>query len=91
LPDLPEQKPELPAIAMDQAEGRFAQQKESLKRKGTAAVLRSKNRINSYTIFFASFFYSLLIYCFLAEFMNASHLGGKRNRRRRFTNSFKIK
>jgi hypothetical protein len=25
-------KPELPAIAVDQAEGRFAQQKESLKR-----------------------------------------------------------
>jgi len=37
--------------------------------------LRGKNRINSSTIFFASFFYSLLVYCFLSVFMNASHLG----------------
>ena len=51
-----EQKPELPAIAVDIAEWRFAQQKESLERKGPAAVLRSKNRINSRALFFATFF-----------------------------------
>jgi hypothetical protein len=32
LPDMTEQKPELPAIAVNLAEWRFAQQKESLER-----------------------------------------------------------
>jgi hypothetical protein len=55
MPDLLEQKTELPAIAVGQAEWRFAQQKESLERKGPAAVLQSKNRLNSRALFFASF------------------------------------
>jgi hypothetical protein len=44
---------------VDLAEWRFAQQKESLKRKGPAAVLRSKNRINSNVLFFVTFFWTI--------------------------------